>query len=107
MCLLTTLEWILPCVQKLWPVKVTVGKLSETVSDTDSRLEKTDENCVARWRNPDETWRNTEIGNDAEKLPSGWPVVVEEGDMLVGDVFMFRFHDSAKYGLLLLVDEVV
>ena len=29
--------------QKLWPVKVTVGKLSETVSDTDSRQEKLDE----------------------------------------------------------------
>ena len=41
------------------------------------------------------------------QLTSGWPVVVEEGDMLVGDVFMFRFHESAKYGLLLLVDEVV
>ena len=29
--------------QKLWPVKVTVGKRSETVSDTDSRQEKLDE----------------------------------------------------------------
>jgi len=29
--------------QKLWPVKVAVGKLSETVSDTDSRQEKLDE----------------------------------------------------------------
>ena len=26
--------------KKLWPVKVTVGKLSETVSDTESRQEK-------------------------------------------------------------------
>ena len=41
------------------------------------------------------------------QITTNWRVVVEEGTMLEGDIFMFRFHDSAKYGPLLYIDEVV
>ena len=41
------------------------------------------------------------------QITSNWSVVVEEGAMLEGDIFMFWFHQSAKYGLLLLIDEGV
>ena len=54
--------------QKLWPVKVTLGKLSETVSDTDSRQEKLTKTVSRAGENLtklDETLKNV---TDAEKL---------------------------------------
>ena len=68
--------------QKLWPVKVTVGKMSETVSDTDSRQEKltktvsrVGENLTKldetlktenRGRKTDEAVPQPKLGNDSE-----------------------------------------
>ena len=41
------------------------------------------------------------------QLTSNWKVVVDEGAMLEGDIFMFWFDQNPLLGLLLLIDEVV